>query len=414
MSTLPFRSTLRTALTLALLLWPLAAGAAEAPPAVTGITGTYVDGSVLVQWAAPEDATNVARYRVYYSRESIVENGGLFDDFETTPDNATSFAITELPLGDALYVTVVAVSGSGEESETFAEEARVDIPQSAPTADEAAADGILRLLSAQPLSATGVLLTFSQPVQVDQQDAATAFRLSDASGSLVPLRTITINGERVTLETAAPLETGGRYSVRALQVRTLAKAGESPLLVDALGNTAAFVMAPEAIVPAPAMPVTPATDTPTTNPLLAAVVPQAGALPVLSPLQLTAASDGRGGAVVTASFDVTQGADSVSSFEAFQGMGQAGAYQNGQVLPANTRQIRFENASAGTLSVLVRAKTADGRVSAPSSATITLSNGAAPSRRTPLASTGAGMVTIFTMAGAVAGWRKAKKAVSGQ
>ena len=39
---------------------------------------------LFVRWNAPQEGADVASYRVYLSDESILENGGQYDDFETT------------------------------------------------------------------------------------------------------------------------------------------------------------------------------------------------------------------------------------------------------------------------------------------------------------------------------------------
>src|SRR3989344_4868941 len=117
----------RIAISISLLSWPLPALAA--PSLVTGIQGTYENGQVRVRWEAPAEAGDIAAYRIYYSRASILQNGGEYEDFETVSGTRQEFILTDFPKARALFLSVLAVDQNQEESPYFAEEAKVDIPQ---------------------------------------------------------------------------------------------------------------------------------------------------------------------------------------------------------------------------------------------------------------------------------------------
>jgi len=56
----------------------------------------------MVEWSEqPEE--EVAYYRVYYSFESILENGGLYDDFEQTDGTENEYVIKNPPDFDVLF-----------------------------------------------------------------------------------------------------------------------------------------------------------------------------------------------------------------------------------------------------------------------------------------------------------------------
>ncbi len=119
---------LRIAIALTGIALPIAALAA-APSAVSGLSGNaQPDGSIIIRWAALPDPT-IVLYRLYYSAESILDSEGLYDDYEETEGPVSEFVFYNPPKQTSLFVTVLAVNSSGEESEAFAEEVRVDIPK---------------------------------------------------------------------------------------------------------------------------------------------------------------------------------------------------------------------------------------------------------------------------------------------
>ncbi len=107
---------------------PIAA-LAVAPGSVSGLSGNaQPDGSIIIRWTLLPDPT-IVLYRLYYSAESILDSEGLYDDYEETEGPVSEFIFYSPPKQASLFVTVLAVNSSGEESEAFAEEVRVDIPK---------------------------------------------------------------------------------------------------------------------------------------------------------------------------------------------------------------------------------------------------------------------------------------------
>src|SRR6185436_240159 len=105
----------RITVAFALALLPFAVALA-APGNVTGVKGELVNGKVHVTWTKPAGDEPVA-YRLYYSRASILQQNGLYDDFEVIPAGTLDYTFASLPYeADSLYVSVLAVNAAGEES----------------------------------------------------------------------------------------------------------------------------------------------------------------------------------------------------------------------------------------------------------------------------------------------------------
>jgi len=235
---------------------PLAAHAA-APGSVVGLQAqAQTDGSVLVQWSAVTG--DIAAYRVYFSQKSILENGGYYDDVETTDGPGTSHMLRNIPATfQIVYVSVMAVNAQGEESPYFTEEVRVtratppasssesmQIPASSagaqasvamPTPQETPAVTSLHLLSAQALSATQVGLTFSVMPVIDPALAPAAFSIVDAQGAALAIEQLTINGTNVTIQTKRQVAEAV-YQVRLSEPL----AGEGGLALDRIDRMAFF------------------------------------------------------------------------------------------------------------------------------------------------------------------------------
>src|SRR3989344_1316896 len=211
----PMKLFSRILLTLVAASLPLNASAAV-PESVRGIEAEMVDGVVSVQWDGVPNATS---YRIFYSHTSILDNDGLYDDFETV-SGTTSHVLQNITPSADLYISVLAVNGVGEESPYFVEEAHVALgdtfmqPQTSSAASSMAAttepygqndviveDGMtfLRLLSAESISSTGVLLTFSHPVVVAPEQATLAFGILTSSGSPLALQRLVLQGTTVPI-----------------------------------------------------------------------------------------------------------------------------------------------------------------------------------------------------------------------
>ncbi len=235
-----FRSSLFRLALLGLAVGLQSSLALAAAPAVTGLSAAEQNGQIRVSWSAP--AEPVSAYRVYYSRQSILQNGGKYDDFETVAGNRTEYILSAFPPADRLYVSVLATGANGEVGQTFSEEVPVDLPktgtqQSSPVSfDDATA---FRLLNATAVSATGVTLTFNMPIALSDADAPQAFRIEYGSGFTVTLRRLAIAGTQVTID-SDPLYAGTTYTVRVSDVVRGQGADGSVAPLSANGRTATF------------------------------------------------------------------------------------------------------------------------------------------------------------------------------
>ena len=207
-------------------LIPLSVIAQEVPN-VTGIRASAsADGKVAVQWNPVEG--NIQKYRVFYSHASILEQGGVYDDYEDADGTATEHTLTNVPPVPTLYVSVLAVGDNGVESPFFVEEATVDLgtPSGSQPTDSATSSvaplppsptvamdsSTLQLLTAVSTSSTGVILAFTHPLSIPEQYKNTAFAIKSGSG--VPLQVV-----RYRLDGPfAILDTGTQVPGRVYQI----------------------------------------------------------------------------------------------------------------------------------------------------------------------------------------------------
>ncbi len=231
----------------------LAAGsvfAAGMPSNVTRVDAKVENGKLVVEWDAASDEAGIASYRVYYSRESILENDGNYDDFEQTSDEGTRYEFPRFPYpGQALYVSVLAVNTSGIESEAFEVEARVELPsEDAPAVTqqptetepanpeaEAAAQKSMTIASVEAREANKVTVTFSQPIADSQEFGPGFFIVVDENGGILEVKDYAKDGAAVTLTTAD--QTSGRtYILGVLQRIT----GQDGAYIDGSAPQARF------------------------------------------------------------------------------------------------------------------------------------------------------------------------------
>ena len=224
------RTKLKIVCTLTFLSFVGNVMAEAAPSAVGGIAATANGSEITATWNSVT-SDPIAYYRVYYSEISILENAGLFDDFETTEGNETTLTFTA-PLGvDTLYVTAIAVSENGLESELFLEEAHIEIssaptaptPTPAPVPTQAPAPTTtvipentsedVRLLKTEVVSPTEIITTFSAMVTVDQANAPKGLKIEGPSGDNLQIKSITINQKTITILTE-PQTRGTVYNVQ--------------------------------------------------------------------------------------------------------------------------------------------------------------------------------------------------------
>src|SRR3989338_2220332 len=122
----------RILIVLAALSWPFSASAA-APAGVAGLFAEVQGQEIHIRWNAPQEGEDIFAYRVYYSTQSILENGGAYEDFETTDGRVLEHILQEFPATPSLFLSVLAVNSQGEESEFFLEEVEVDVSSVAST-----------------------------------------------------------------------------------------------------------------------------------------------------------------------------------------------------------------------------------------------------------------------------------------
>ena len=210
--------------------------AAASPSAVEGISASAIGNEVTVTWNSVT-SDPIAYYRVYYSAQSILENNGLFDDFETTEGSETTLTFSTPSGVDSLFVAAIAVSEEGLESEFFTEEARVEIgntpapttvptPTTTPTPTpedsfptpstvENTVDATenIRLLKAEVTSPTTIVTTFSAPITVEEARAPEGLKIENAKGDLLQIKSITIDQSTITITTVVQTK-GAVYNVQ--------------------------------------------------------------------------------------------------------------------------------------------------------------------------------------------------------
>ncbi|MBP7114214.1 MAG: hypothetical protein KBA40_02040, partial [Candidatus Peribacteraceae bacterium] len=102
--------TCKHTLTFAALTLSLTAGvalAADMPSNVKSVQATSGGNTMTVLWSPVPGAVS---YRVYYSHESILGNGGNYDDFIQTPDSQVIYILPNPPLqSEKIYFGVLAV-----------------------------------------------------------------------------------------------------------------------------------------------------------------------------------------------------------------------------------------------------------------------------------------------------------------
>lgn len=349
----------------ALALIPLTVALA-APGNVTGVSGALENGKVTVRWQKPAGAEPIS-YRIFYSRESILQNNGLYDDFEAVPGSQTQYVFPALPYPTSqLYVSVLAVDAAGEESPLFVEEARISMDGSpapaqssrssaAATASSAPAPiapGVIRMLSARAVSATGVVITFSDSVVVNQAAAASAFIIRDASGSTLRVARLVIQGTEVTLHTVPQvrnrvyrLEAGAAVSGRNAQGGTLQLEQGSVLFMGHQTGLATSL---------PVQGASSASSRGTMGPWL-----PAGAEDVRN-LQLRAQAQGT---MYTVEASWTAPSAAVREYRVSQTRDGGRTYSQSQTVAGTANGVKIAGIPAGSFGLLVQAVYPDGTVS---------------------------------------------------
>lgn len=211
-----------------------------APEPVADVEVEFEDGKVVVSWDTLDDET-VAKYNVYYSTASILDNEGEYDDFESTDGPVSFYEFENIEPGIQYYFAVLPVDENGEEAPGFIAEASITIPEgfsntttsTAATSSAQSSSALsqavfnlpnqsssrtssatinptiveddpttVSLLSVDVLNPTELKLNFSVPIQVSDEGAQNAFKITDADGNELPLVELTIDGDDVRLTTA--------------------------------------------------------------------------------------------------------------------------------------------------------------------------------------------------------------------
>ncbi|MSR67704.1 hypothetical protein EXS65_02685 [Candidatus Peribacteria bacterium] len=193
--------------------------AAGAPGNVSNASATVSGNTVNVSWS---QVSNAAFYRVYYSHQSILNNGGDYDDTDRTQGNTPSYTFQSLPFKSGkLYIAILAVSGDGMESEGFETEASVDLlsaetppAESASASPSASASSFpsvptetipvvtsipMTLSEVKAVSETGVLITFTKPLLRGNIFHPQFFLVSDGSGVVLETGTGVITGSGMSI-----------------------------------------------------------------------------------------------------------------------------------------------------------------------------------------------------------------------
>jgi hypothetical protein len=228
------KTKLKVACTLTLLALTGQVFAQSAPSAVTGVDASMKSGEVSVTWDAVT-SDPIEYYRVYHSGESILDNDGLYDDFEITEDDETSLTFLP-PLGiSTLYIAVIAVAKNGMESEFFTAEALLELDtiealpagvfkdydegkapedQKPPVVTPPTVTGgtTARLLKGSVLSPEKMLIEFSASMTVDSKRAPEGLKIEGPGDTVLQIKNITIEAKTITITTEIQ-ERGTVYNV---------------------------------------------------------------------------------------------------------------------------------------------------------------------------------------------------------
>lgn len=463
------RSTLCAFTLLCALLAPLSLRA-EAPKSVTGLEARLQDdGSILVEWA-PNTEESVTSYRVYFSQKSILENNGYYDDVETTEGPATSRVLNSVPESfQTVFVSVMAVNAQGEESPYFTEEVRVDrgprlqqpaasssqtsepatassssAPQapapsssSLQSAPKSSGAATLRLLSAQAISKTRVGLLFSATPVIDPILAPSAFAIIDAQGAALPIEQLTIEGKAVTVQTA-PQTAGAVYQMRL----TEPLAGEGGMALDTVDRVAFFAghstgLSPEEAQARATQQQAGQQQQPATA--IPGSVPLAGSLPDVVNFRLSASPQPNKLFKVTGQWTVDPSTPEGTFIVVRQSRDGGRTFSQPEFLPGNLDGVVIPNVTQENFGLAVYIADAEGhsspgvfkaiftwntpQIAPPVSATVTPVASSArsassassvitspPSQAKNLSQSGAGAVCGIAAFGALAGWRRMRKA----
>lgn len=402
----------RISLLLTTLALPIAVLAA--PANVRDITAEKVGDKVQVTWThVPGD---IAQYRIFYSHASIMQNNGLYDDFESVDGSMNEHLLQNIPSSAKLFVSILAVDAMGKESPYFVEEAEVTLGTSGGTStpglslEESSeselslpalvAERELRLLSAEAMSMTGVLLRFNYPVIIPAEQAAEAIVIETASGSKLALVRYVIQGNTLMVHTQ-PQESAVVYRVRVQSAVTgkddkgasvpLAS-DQAPMLFTSMAESAG------------------SSSSAMTTPNRPDVV------------QLNLRGEPISGKyIVEANWQAPAG-EQIAGFEVMQTTDNGQTYSASITLDPTVTSVRIPNVPAGSFGLLIRVQYADGVISQGVLENIALPGGNVqgsvtntpkPGRSTDLANSGPELWLAISSMGGLAGayYLRKKRAV---
>lgn len=216
-------------------------GAAAEGVIVTGIELQAAPNAVGVRWQKPVGA-DVNHYKVYYAKESILENNGRFLDAEETIGDQTDIALLDLlnrgfVAGDTLYVTVTAIDAQGTEHRAFGEEKSIAVILPAGKTAHAAAS--LAVENAVAEGETTIRLVFTAPVTTPEGHPSSHFTIADDNGNAVYVLGFLVEGNALLLRTN-PMTVRNRYTVTVLPTVK----GADGSSIDPSKNSASFVARP--------------------------------------------------------------------------------------------------------------------------------------------------------------------------
>ncbi len=198
-------------LTFAALAMSLSMGmalAAELPMNVKSIAAHVNGDAITVLWSQLPGAVS---YRIYFSHESILKNGGNYDDFQQTPDMQTVYVFKNAPLkSDKIYFGVLAVDKSGNESDGFEVETSIQTSSQSsessvaamPAGESPTSTAIpMGIESVQAITETGILVTFTKELDAGSIVNSNYFLIMTASGTVLPAGKTTVNGKQVLIVT---------------------------------------------------------------------------------------------------------------------------------------------------------------------------------------------------------------------
>jgi len=233
--------------------------ASTVPGLVTDVSMVVTsNGEIAVTWSPATDASS---YRIYFSRESILGNQGDYDDFIETDGADTTYVFSSAPIGgDVLYVSVLAVSVDGTESDGFVSEAYAMLPEKvedevpSPVVPEEQMEPVtttsepLSIASVAAQSATGVLVQFSKAIKANLVE--NPFVLTTTGGELLGVTDVSFVGGSALLLTTVPQVPGTKYML-SIVANILAQDGTSMttsaprVLFDGFGGATVAPTAPE-------------------------------------------------------------------------------------------------------------------------------------------------------------------------